>query len=78
MREGRAFTRWAVGCGVREEKSNVVVFVSSGKSQHDDCLGGRVVTFDGTLSCDPGSQTFGSDVRCGQTCTGNIPGSCSP
>ena len=27
-------------CGaVCEEKSNVVVFVSSGKSQHDDCLG---------------------------------------
>lgn len=38
----------------------------------------RVVTFDGTLSCQSGSQAFGSNVQCGQTCSGNIPGSCVP
>ncbi len=39
---------------------------------------GRLTTFDGTLTCSGGSQTFGSSVQCGQTCTGAIPGSCTP
>lgn len=38
----------------------------------------RVVTFDGTLFCQEGATTFGSNVQCGQTCTGPIPGSCTP
>ncbi|MCH7775534.1 MAG: right-handed parallel beta-helix repeat-containing protein [Gemmatimonadetes bacterium] len=37
---------------------------------------GRLTTFDGTLTCSGGSQTFSSDVQCGQTCSGAIPGSC--
>ncbi len=37
---------------------------------------GRLTTFDGTLTCSGGSQTFGGDVKCGQTCSGAIPGSC--
>jgi parallel beta-helix repeat protein len=38
---------------------------------------GRLTTFDGTLSCFGFSGTFGSSVQCGQTCGGNIPGTCS-
>jgi hypothetical protein len=41
-------------------------------------LGDRSVTFTGTLSCSDTSQTFGSRVQCGQTCSGDIPGSCFP
>ncbi len=37
---------------------------------------GRLTTFDGTLTCSGGSQTFGSNVQCGQTCSGAIPGTC--
>ena len=34
---------------------------------------GRLTTFDGTLTCTGGSQTFGgSEVTCGQTCNGGI------
>ena len=38
---------------------------------------GRLTTFDGTLTCTDGSQTFGSNVQCGETCSGAIPGTCS-
>ncbi len=43
MRQGGELLagRWGV---VREEKSDVVVFVSSGKSQHDDGLGAGAIT----------------------------------
>lgn len=41
-------------------------------------IGGTGVTFTGTLSCNNGSFAFFSAVQCGQTCTGAIPGSCSP
>lgn len=40
-------------------------------------LGDRAVTFSGTLQCDSSSQSFYGDVYCGQTCDGDIPGSCS-
>jgi hypothetical protein len=39
---------------------------------------GRLTTLVGTLSCSGGSQTFGSSVVCGQTCSGAIPGTCVP
>lgn len=39
---------------------------------------GRLTTFEGTLNCSNFSGTFGSDVQCGQTCSGAIPGTCSP
>ncbi len=38
----------------------------------------REVTYTGTLSCSSASLTFGSRVLCGQTCSGAIPGTCSP
>ncbi len=39
-------------CGaVREEKSNVAVFVSSGKSQHDDGLGADAITSERAPPC---------------------------
>ena len=41
-------------------------------------LGDREVTFDGTLTCDASSVSYFSNVQCGQTCTGSIPGTCSP
>ncbi len=41
-------------------------------------LGDRVVTYTGTLDCSGGSQAFFSNVRCGQTCSGAIPGTCMP
>ena len=41
-------------------------------------LGDRVVTYTGTLDCSGGSQAFFSNVQCGQTCSGPIPGSCVP
>ena len=41
-------------------------------------LGDRVVTFVGSLSCSNGSRVFFSNVQCGQTCSGAIPGSCTP
>ena len=37
---------------------------------------GRLTTFDGTLTCTGGSQTFFSSVQCGQMCSGAIPSSC--
>ena len=40
--------------------------------------GDREVTYSGTLVCGGSSLTFGSNVQCGQTCTGPIPGSCTP
>ena len=39
-------------------------------------LGDRVVTYTGTLTCFDTSQTFFSNVQCGQMCSGAIPGSC--
>ena len=33
---------------------------------------GRLTTFEGKLFCSGGSQTFGSNVQCGETCTGGI------
>lgn len=39
---------------------------------------GRLTTFDGTLSCFSNSGTSGSNVQCGQTCSGAIPGTCTP
>ena len=41
-------------------------------------LGDRSVTYTGTLTCTDTSQTFFSNVKCGQTCSGAIPGSCVP
>ncbi len=41
-------------------------------------LGDREVTFDGTLTCDASSVSYFSNVQCGQTCTGSIPGTCGP
>jgi parallel beta-helix repeat protein len=41
-------------------------------------LGDREVTYTGTLTCNDTSQAFYSNVQCGQTCTGPIPGSCGP
>ena len=35
-------------------------------------LGDRVVTFTGTLTCNDTSQTFFSNVQCGDTCSGGI------
>lgn len=37
---------------------------------------GRKVTYKGTLSCFGGAQTLYSTVQCGQTCNGDIPGTC--
>ncbi|MDH3760181.1 MAG: right-handed parallel beta-helix repeat-containing protein [Gammaproteobacteria bacterium] len=37
---------------------------------------GRKVTYKGTLSCFNGAQTLYSNVQCGQTCNGDIPGTC--
>lgn len=37
---------------------------------------GRKVTYKGTLSCYNGAQTLYSNVQCGQTCNGAIPGTC--
>ncbi len=39
-------------------------------------LGDREVTYTGTLTCLDTSQAFFSDVQCGETCSGAIPGSC--
>ncbi len=41
-------------------------------------IGDRLVTYTGTLDCSGGAQTFFSNVQCGQTCSGAIPGSCTP
>ena len=40
--------------------------------------GDRSVSYTGTLTCSDTSQAWGSNVQCGQTCSGAIPGSCSP
>ena len=40
--------------------------------------GDREVTYTGTLDCDGTSQAWFSNVECGQTCSGAIPGSCVP
>ncbi len=37
---------------------------------------GRLTTFDGKLTCSQGAQAYFSNVQCGQTCSGAIPGSC--
>jgi hypothetical protein len=37
----------------------------------------REVTYTGTLTCENDSQAFYSDVECGETCSGAIPGSCN-
>ncbi len=36
----------------------------------------RIVTYEGTLTCQYGSRDWFSSVQCGQTCSGSIPGSC--
>ena len=41
-------------------------------------FGDRVVTYTGTLTCTGNSETFASEVKCGQMCSGAIPGSCAP
>ena len=41
-------------------------------------FGDRSVTYTGTLDCSGASQAFFSNVQCGQTCSGAIPGSCTP
>ncbi len=41
-------------------------------------LGDRVVTYTGTLTCTDTAQAFFSNVQCGQTCSGAIPGTCVP
>jgi parallel beta-helix repeat protein len=45
--------------------------------RHRSSLSDRIVTYTGTLSCSDTSQTFGSSVQCGQTCSGAIPDSCT-
>ncbi|MEE9130131.1 MAG: right-handed parallel beta-helix repeat-containing protein [Phycisphaerales bacterium] len=39
---------------------------------------GRLTTFNGTLNCSNFSGTFGSNVKCEQTCSGAIPVTCAP
>ncbi len=41
-----------------------------------DNFGDRLVTYSGTLTCDHDSKAFYSEVQCGQTCSGAIPGTC--
>ena len=43
-----------------------------------DNFGDRLVTYTGTLTCENDSKAFYSEVQCGQTCSGAIPGSCGP
>lgn len=41
-------------------------------------FGDRSVSYTGALTCLDTSQAFFSDVQCGETCSGAIPGSCTP
>ncbi len=58
-----------------EATANAVVRIRNRNVQFG---GDRQVTFDGTLNCSSGSQTYFSSVQCGQTCTGIIAGDAAP
>ncbi len=62
----------AVQGNIRNQFGSVVRF------RNRSFLGDRVVTYTGTLTCTDTSQVFFSNVQCGQTCSGPIPGSCTP
>jgi parallel beta-helix repeat protein len=63
-------------------KGNILVdFNSAVRVRSREIVANHAVTYFGTLSCDtePGSDgsfDYFSDVQCGETCSGAIPGSC--
>jgi hypothetical protein len=67
--------------GDADIQGNIHLFTQSAarlRNRFGQFGGDREVTYSGALECDGSSQTWGSNVQCGETCSGAISGSCGP